>query len=388
MRNILFLFLFIPLISIGQATIKGTVTDSFNSPLTGAYIENGNNGKSSTSNNIGAFIINGAIGDVVRVSYVGFKTQTFKVSNLNVQIQLNPDTELEEVVIMSMRKKGLKKNKTNDINLSNNGSKEINNPFLNCDINDNECFQNTLNKHVSDNFYYPQLGNYFDIQAMVNVNYTIDKNGVVKNVSSNAALIGVAFEDTDSKKVISDAFEKAANSIIESLPKTNPSIVDGIAVDKKFRTPVLYRLSDVEKGSIKSINIFKISEGLNFLDKLNKDSNVSFNTVGEVPVFPGCEELSEAKKRVCFQEQMNKHISRNFRYPEFAQKNGIQGRVFVQFMIGIDGNVTGIRTRGPDNNLEKEAKRIISLLPKIKPGKSNGIRVRVPFSMPITFRLQ
>ena len=181
MRNILFLFLFIPLISIGQATIKGTITDSFNSPLTGAYIENGNNGKSSTSNNIGAFIINGAIGDVVRVSYVGFKTQTFKVSNLNVQIQLNPDTELEEVVIMSMKKKGSKKNKTNDINLSNNSSKEINNPFLNCDINDNECFQNTLNKYVSDNFYYPQLGNYFDIQAMVNVNYTIDKNSF-KNV--------------------------------------------------------------------------------------------------------------------------------------------------------------------------------------------------------------
>ena len=68
MRNILFLFLFIPLISIGQTTIKGTITDSFNSPLTGAYIENGNNGKSSTSNNIGAVIINGSIGDVVRVS--------------------------------------------------------------------------------------------------------------------------------------------------------------------------------------------------------------------------------------------------------------------------------------------------------------------------------
>ncbi len=270
MKNILFLFLFIPLISIGQATIKGTVTDSFNSPLPGASIYNSSNQKSSTSNNIGAFIINGAIGDVVTVSRVGFQIQTFKVSDLNIQVQLNQDTELEEVVIMSMKKKGLKKNKTNDINLSENDSEEINNPFLDCDINDNECFQNTLNKHVSDNFYYPQLANYFDIQAMVNVNYTIDKNGVVKNVSSNAALIGVAFEDVDSKKIISDAFEKAANSIIESLPKTNPSIVDGIAVDKKFRTPILYRLSDIEKGSMISININKIANGLDFLSKLNK----------------------------------------------------------------------------------------------------------------------
>ena len=93
------------------------------------------------------------------------------------------------------------------------------NPFLDCDINDSSCFQNSVNQHILNNFQYPQLANYFDIQAMVYVNYTIDKNGIVKNVSSNAALIGVAFEDVDSKKIISDAFEKAANSIIESLPK-------------------------------------------------------------------------------------------------------------------------------------------------------------------------
>ena len=381
MKNILFLFLFIPLISIGQTTIKGTVTDSFNSPLPGASIYNSSNQKSSTSNNIGAFIINGAIGDVVTVSRLGFQIQTFKVSDLNIQVQLNQDTELEEVVIMSMKKKGLKKNKTNDINLSENDSEEINNPFLDCDINDNECFQNTLNKHVSDNFYYPQLGDYFDIQAMVNVNYTIDKNGVVKNVSSNAALIGVAFEDADSKKIISDAFEKAANSIIESLPKTNPSIVGGIAVDKKFRTSILYRLSDIEKGSMISININKIDNGLDFLSKLNK------GIFSLVPVFPGCEKLSEIKKRGCFQEKMNRHIAKHFRYPEIAQKQGIQGRVIIQFVVEKDGNVSGIRTRGPDPILEKEAVRIISLLPKIKPAEIEGRKVRVPFSTSITFKL-
>ena len=72
------------------------------------------------------------------------------------------------------------------------------NPFLDCDINDNSCFQKLINKHVLDNFEYPELAGYFDVQAMVNVNYTIDKNGVVKNVSSSADLIGVAFEDRKS----------------------------------------------------------------------------------------------------------------------------------------------------------------------------------------------
>ena len=257
------------------------------------------------------------------------------------------------------------------------------NPFLDCDINDNECFQNTLNKHVSDNFYYPQLANYFDIQAMVNVNYTIDKNGVVKNVSSNAALIGVAFEDVDSKKIISDAFEKAANSIIESLPKINPSIVDGIAVDNKLRTPILYRLSDIEKGSMISININKIAIGLDFLSKLNKGNSMT----EKVPVFPGCEKLSEIKKRGCFQEKMNRHIAKHFRYPEIAQKKGIQGRIIIQFVVGKDGNIGGISTRGPSKILEDEAKRIISLLPKMSPGTQRGRPIKVPFSTSITFRL-
>ena len=67
---------------------------------------------------------------------------------------------------------------------------------------------------------------------------------------------------------------------------------------------------------------------------------------------------------------------------------GIQGRVYVNFIIAKDGQITNIRMRGPDNNLEAEAKRIISLLPQMIPGKQRGRPVRVPFSIPITFRLQ
>ena len=295
------------------------------------------------------------------------------------------DLSLNGVVITGLKQK-IKKNKrkkTNDINLSKNELQEPYNPFLDCDINDSSCFQNLVNQHILNNFHYPQLANYFDIQAMVNVNYTIDKNGVVKNVSSNAALIGVDFEDVDSKKIISDAFEKAANSIIESLPKINPSIVDGIAVDKKFRTPILYRLSDIEKGSMISININKIDNGLDFLSKLNKGNLMT----EKVPVFPGCEDMNESEKKDCFQNKIYQHISKNFRYPEIAQKQGIQGRVIIQFVVGKDGNVSGIRTRGPDPILEKEAVRIISLLPKIKPAEIEGRKVRVPFSTSITFKL-
>jgi len=67
---------------------------------------------------------------------------------------------------------------------------------------------------------------------------------------------------------------------------------------------------------------------------------------------------------------------------------GIQGKVFVNFIIDKDGSITNIQMRGPDKNLEKEAQRIISELPKMTTGKQRGRAVRVPFSIPIIFRLQ
>jgi len=114
----------------------------------------------------------------------------------------------------------------------------------------------------------------------------------------------------------------------------------------------------------------------------------NFSIIEEVPIWPGCENVPRSERRNCFQMKMQQHISRNFRYPEIAQKKGIQGRVFIQFVIDIDGSVTSIRTKGPDIALEMAAKRIISLVPRLKPGIQKGKPVRVPFSIPITFKLQ
>ena len=118
------------------------------------------------------------------------------------------------------------------------------------------------------------------------------------------------------------------------------------------------------------------------------DVDVPFAIIEDVPLFPGCERVSKSERRKCFQEKIQRHISRNFRYPEIAQEMGIQGRVYVNFVIAKDGSITNIRMRGPDKNLEKEAARIIGKLPKMTPGKQRGRPVRVPFSIPITFRLQ
>jgi protein TonB len=118
------------------------------------------------------------------------------------------------------------------------------------------------------------------------------------------------------------------------------------------------------------------------------DVDVPFAVIEDVPIYPGCEKVAKSERRACFQDQINKHIRKNFRYPEIAQEMGIQGRVYVNFVIAKDGSITNVRMRGPDKNLEKEAARIISKLPSMTPGKQRGRPVRVPFSIPITFRLQ
>ena len=118
----------------------------------------------------------------------------------------------------------------------------------------------------------------------------------------------------------------------------------------------------------------------------NELETIEIDELSEVPVYPGCENIINKTK--CLQENIQRHIVRNFKYPKEAKKNKIQGRVFVQFIVGTGGYVDIIKTRGPDDLLEKEAERIISLLPKFKPGILNGKPVRVPFSMPIIFRLQ
>ena len=146
---------------------------------------------------------------------------------------------------------------------------------------------------------------------------------------------------------------------------------------------------DVEETVIESTETTQeeVIEEVEVLEE-EVDVDVPFAIIEDVPLFPGCERVKKSERRKCFQEKLDKHVLKNFRYPEIAQEMGVQGRVFVTFVIDRDGTITGIRTRGPDKNLEKEAARIIGKLTNMTPGKQRGRAVRVPFSYPINFRLQ
>jgi TonB family protein len=109
-------------------------------------------------------------------------------------------------------------------------------------------------------------------------------------------------------------------------------------------------------------------------DKIENDE--VYQVVEKMPEFPG------GKQRLL------NWMKENIQYPVEAQKEGIQGRVIITFVINKSGKaVEPLIIQSVDPLLDKEAIRLINSMPKWKPGEEKGEPVRVKFTMPINFRL-
>jgi protein TonB len=101
-----------------------------------------------------------------------------------------------------------------------------------------------------------------------------------------------------------------------------------------------------------------------------------FQIVEQMPEFPGGEIA------------LRNYIAEHLKYPASAQEMGIQGKVYVTFVVDKNGNVTNATiVRGIDPALDNEALRVINSLPKWTPGKQRGIPVSVSYTVPINFTL-
>jgi len=102
-----------------------------------------------------------------------------------------------------------------------------------------------------------------------------------------------------------------------------------------------------------------------------------FQIVEEMPSFPGGE------------GELLKYVATHIKYPQIARETGIQGRVFVGFVVEPDGSVSNVKIlRGIGGGCDEEAVRVIKSLPKWKPGKQRGKAVRVSYQIPVLFKLQ
>ena len=101
-----------------------------------------------------------------------------------------------------------------------------------------------------------------------------------------------------------------------------------------------------------------------------------YETVDVLPEFPGG------------MAAMMSWLGQNIVYPEEALKNNIQGRVLIKFVVEKDGSIGECTiVRGVDKMLDEESLRVVSAMPKWKPGMNNGEVVRCFFTLPITFKL-
>jgi periplasmic protein TonB len=102
-----------------------------------------------------------------------------------------------------------------------------------------------------------------------------------------------------------------------------------------------------------------------------------FTVVEEQPGYPGGDEA-----RI-------KYLQDNIKYPDEAKELGVQGKVFVTFVVEVDGSITDVRVlRGIGAGCDEEAIRVVRNMPRWIPGKQRGVPVRVQFNLPIKFTLQ
>ncbi len=111
-------------------------------------------------------------------------------------------------------------------------------------------------------------------------------------------------------------------------------------------------------------------------NKENKSKDGVFFTVEEMPEYPGGEEA------------LRNDLAANIKYPDEAKKAGIQGKVYVSFVVDEHGKVTDAKiARGIDPSLDKESLRVINELKTWKPGKEKGKAVKVAYTVPINYAL-
>ncbi|AKA35351.1 M56 family metallopeptidase [Flagellimonas lutaonensis] len=185
---------------------------------------------------------------------------------------------------------------------------------------------------------------------------------------------------------------RKVNRALNAVEGTNKMVAitdgdNGFLITNFIEEPVIISVEEVNgyDDIQQKENPLKVKVGQP-VEEIQNGASIPFAVIDEVPIFPGCEDAADQKD--CFMEKIQNHIRKHFNYPKQAQEQGIQGRVNVVFTISEDGSITNIRKRGPHPLLEAEVERIIKRLPQMQPGKHKGESVKVPFSIPVTFKLQ
>ncbi len=166
-------------------------------------------------------------------------------------------------------------------------------------------------------------------------------------------------------------------------PPPAPEKIEVVEDEEDIEETVLESTETDQNEVIEVTEIEEIVEEEEIVD------DVPFAIIENVPVYPGCKGTNEEKKK-CMVDEITKHVNRKYN-TGLAGDLGLspgKKRVYVQFKISKTGDIVDVRARGPHARLEKEAVRVVELLPKMEPGKQRGRPVGVKYTLPITLLVE
>lgn len=254
--------------------------------------------------------------------------------------------------------------------------------------------QAVLNSGVSPAQYKQLLLNQFVGGQLVianNFNYSLIKSRIKmisKIKSSKLAITKVVFGILIAAAlVIAFACEQKESIEVEQTVEEQSMEMKLTLLDEKIKIEAtsegLEKLksifsggSDFEIVNDSFGNVLLVKKEIVTIKKLDSEDPIFF-IVEDMPEFPGGELA------------LRKYIASAIKYPKVAQENGVQGKVYVTFVVSKDGTVANCKiARGVNPSLDKEALRVVNGLPKWKPGKQRGQAVNVSYTVPINFVLQ
>ena len=131
-----------------------------------------------------------------------------------------------------------------------------------------------------------------------------------------------------------------------------------------------------EKPSANSKTKRNITTTGETVDDTTKIYDVVGSSIPQMPMFPGGPAA------------LKQYLADNIKYPKEAEKDSIQGRVIVSFVVEDDGSITEVKVaKSVDPRLDKETVEVVSKMPKWTPAQSNGENVRIKYNVPINFKL-
>jgi TonB family protein len=229
---------------------------------------------------------------------------------------------------------------------------------------------------LTNNFNYSLIKNRIKMMSKIKSSKLANVKITLGVITAVVLIFVFACEQKETEMQESQVADKEAITIKSTLLEDGRMKMEGTAADMEEFKKRFANVNSFEIETDSLGNIFLVQKKEEMPKTLKGDEQIFF-IVEEMPEFPGGE------------SELRKFIANNIKYPEVAQQNGIQGRVYVTFVVDKNGEVANARiARGVDPELDREALRVVNSLPQWTPGKQRGKEVNVSYTVPINFALQ